>query len=84
MARLIEDRKEAVQRTPFDPFILEGAIAVLDALMTHIPTWDIDHDEFPSLPARPRLSIRPDGKAYSNIPVPWQQRQYYGAPQIQT
>jgi hypothetical protein len=49
----------------------------------HNPSWDLDHDEFPSLPARPKFSIRQDGKSYTNIPVPREQRQRHGTRQIQ-
>ena len=83
LARFVEDRKPTIRDPSIDPFVVDGAIEALDAVVAHNPNWDLDHDEFPSLPARPRFSIRPDGKTYTNIPGPRHQRQRYGARQIQ-
>ena len=79
LVHFVEDRKRAMQEGRIKPVTLARAIKTLDQVVTHNPIWDLDHNEYPSLPARPSFASRADGGTYSTIPIPKEHRQRWGA-----
>ncbi len=77
VARFVRERKAAIERARVKPAFLTGAIKALDDVAAHHPIWELDDDECPSLPARPSFLRYPDGRGFSSIPIPPEQRQYY-------
>ena len=74
LKRFVADRAQALRECrELSDDVRDDAIRILQSI-ERLGLWNVNREDYPSLPGLPSFSIRPHGATYSNIPIPAEHR----------